>query len=103
MRASIAAVCTLDDVLVHSVDAVSCDLGDETAILHLESGIYYGLDAVSSRIWVLTSEPHSLRQLVTTLLGEYDVSTERCEAEVLALVTDLAEHRLIEIHHAASS
>jgi hypothetical protein len=103
MRAFFSAVSTLDAVVVHSVDAVACDLGDETAILHLESGVYYGLDAVSSRVWTLLSEPSSIRQLVATLLGEYDVSRERCEEEVLTLLSHLAEHRLVEIHDAPYS
>jgi hypothetical protein len=96
-------VTTLDAVVVHSVDAVACDLGDETAILHLETGVYYGLDAVGSRVWSALSEPATVRQLITTLLGEYDVSRERCEEEVFALLGHLAEHRLVEIHSAPSS
>ncbi|MCC2667835.1 MAG: PqqD family protein [Armatimonadetes bacterium] len=103
MRASIATVATLDAVVAHSVDAVACDLGDETAILHLETGIYYGLDAVSSRVWGVLAQPVTVRELVTTLLGEYEVSRERCEEEVFTLLGQLAEHRLVEIHHAASS
>jgi hypothetical protein len=89
-----------DTKIIHSADAVACDLGDETAILHLETGIYFGLDAVSSRIWTLLSEEISLQQLVSQLLQVYDVSRERCESEVIDLLATLAEYRLIEIRHA---
>jgi len=42
-------------MLSHSVvvraDHVACDLEDETVILSLESGEYFGLNAVAATIW----------------------------------------------------
>ena len=73
------------------------DVGGETVILNLESGIYFGLDAVGARIWRLLSEGKTLAEVCDVMLGEYDVTREGIERDVLALVESLRAQRLIEI------
>ena len=48
-------------------------LVDEAAILNLKTGIYYGLDPVGARIWNLIQTPRQLKEILETLLNEYDV------------------------------
>ena len=40
-------------IVVAAKAQVSCDLEGEAAILHRDSGVYYGLDPVGARIWRL--------------------------------------------------
>ena len=42
---------------------VWCDLGAEGAVLHLGTGLYYGLDSVGARIWTLLQQPCSVGEL----------------------------------------
>jgi hypothetical protein len=84
-----------DSCVVASDDQVSTALGDETVILGMADGVYYGLDAVGARIWALLATPHRVSQLVGTILDEFDVSAEQCERDVLALLDELSERRLI--------
>ena len=86
---------TRDSCVVASDDQVSTALGDETVILGMADGVYYGLDAVGARIWALLATPHRVSQLVGTILDEFDVSAEQCERDVLALLDELSERRLI--------
>src|SRR4051794_25151529 len=51
---------------------VSTDLGGEVAILNLEEGKYYGLEAVGSRIWSLVQEPRTVGEIRDVLVREYD-------------------------------
>ena len=45
-------VASTDQFLVHP--SVICrELSGETVLLNLESGVYYGLDAVGTRVWQL--------------------------------------------------
>ncbi len=83
--------------VVAARDEVSCDLGGEAAILQLASGVYYGLDAVGSRIWALVQSPRSVREIRDTLVAEYDVPAERCERDLLDLLQTLVAERLIEV------
>ena len=88
---------TQDTVVAVTPSAVSADMGGEEIILNLTSGIYFGLDAVGARIWSLLKEPRSVANILETLLAEYDVESERCKADLLALLTNLSEAHLIEV------
>jgi hypothetical protein len=78
-------------------DQISADLADEAVILHLKSGVYYGLDGVGARIWALIQEPRVVNDVRDVLLDEYDVDPERCESELLAFLEELAAQALIEV------
>ena len=78
-------------------DQVSCELNEETAILDMKTGVYYGLDPVGARVWELIQQPQTADAVVQQLLDEYEVAAEDCTRDVLALLTDMREHKLIEI------
>ena len=84
-------------VVVAVSGQVSCDLAGETAILDIKSGIYYGLNAVGTRIWNLIQEPRIVTEVRDVLLEEYDVEPDCCERDLLALLQELAAKGLIEI------
>lgn len=87
-----------ESCVVVSDEQVSTALGDETVILGMQDGVYYGLDAVGARIWALLATPHRVTDLVVTLSGEFEVAPDRLERDVLALLDDLADRRLIREH-----
>jgi hypothetical protein len=86
-----------NSVVVAANDQLSADLDDESVILDLESGVYYGLDAVGSRIWSLIQEPKTVNDVRDILLEEYKVDPNRCKRELYALLQELAAHGLVEV------
>jgi|SRR5579872_2753902 len=88
---------TGDSVVVAIKDNVSCALDGETVILNASEGIYYGLDPVGTFIWGLIEQPRSLNAIRDAILEEYDVDAGRCEADLVALIGDLASNRLVEV------
>jgi hypothetical protein len=84
-------------ILVAATDQVSCDLDGESVILHLSSGMYYGLNAIGARIWGLIQAPRSVMEIRDTLLAEYDVDPARCESDLLILLEQLVAERLVEV------
>jgi hypothetical protein len=82
---------------------VSSDLGDEVVVLELTAGAYFGLEGVGARVWQLLSEPRTVREIVQTLLEEYDVEAERCRRDLDALLERLLERGLVEIRGADSA
>jgi hypothetical protein len=74
---------------------VSTSLGDETVILGMADGVYYGLDAVGARVWTLLATPQRVSELVSAVTREFDVRADECERDVLALLDELAERRLV--------
>lgn len=88
---------SLDSIVVASRDQVSTALADEAVILGMTDGVYYGLDPVGARIWHMVEQPIAIAQVVDALVREYEVERDRCAADVLALVRDLAERGLLEV------
>jgi hypothetical protein len=91
------AVISLKTIVVASKENVSCALGDEAAILHMSSGVYYGLDPVGARIWKLLEQPKLVEDLRTAIVDEYDVESAKCESDLLSLLEKLRAEGLIEI------
>ena len=86
---------TSTSCIVLSDEQVSTSLGDETVILGMADGVYYGLDAVGARLWTLLATPQRVSELVSAVTREFDVRADECERDVLALLDELAERRLV--------
>ena len=78
-------------------DQVSSEIGGEAVILHLGSGTYYGLDEVGNRIWDMIQEPRSVEEVRAAISEEYEVDPDRCEEDIILLLRQLADERLIEV------
>jgi hypothetical protein len=86
---------SLASCVVASDDQVHTRVGEEAVILGLNTGIYYGLAEVGLRVWSLIATPQRVSVLVSTIVDEFDVTRERCEADVLTLLESLLERELI--------
>lgn len=83
--------------MVATSDQVYCNLDGEAVILNFEPEGYFGLDPVGARVWSLVQEPKMVKEVLDTLLKEYDVEPPVCERDLLALLQDLVAEGLIEI------
>jgi hypothetical protein len=72
-------------------------VGDEIVILDLDSGTYFGLDAVGSRLWALIAGNHTVGEVLETMLAEYDVAAEELDRDVFQLLGELEEKKLIVV------
>ncbi len=87
----------LTDKVTIPTQVMARQVGDETVILDLASGTYYGLDPVGARIWQLMAEGQTLAQVRDVILAEYEVTRENLEHDVLALVQTLLERQLVNV------
>ena len=85
----------LTDRLRPHSSVLSRELGGETVLLNLESGIYYGLDAIGTRAWNLLADDHTLADVCSIMVEEYDVSPETLQQDLVALVTELCDKQLL--------
>jgi hypothetical protein len=76
---------------------VSADLDGEVAMMSIEHGEYYVLDAVGSRTWELIEKPIAVSELCARLVEEYDVGAEECARDVLAFLDQMMAKGLIEV------
>jgi len=70
-------------------------VGEETVILDLATGTYFGLDSVGARMWQLMGEGKTLAEICDAMLEEYEVSRDLLERDTVKLAQDLAAHGLI--------
>ncbi len=82
-------------------DHVTCDLSGEAVILQLNDSVYYGLDPVGTSIWQLIQTPRTVTEVRDAIVEEYDVSPERCETDVRALLGEMAQSRLVTVQVSA--
>lgn len=87
----------LSDKLSIPVQVMARTVGDETVILDLASGTYYGLDAVGARIWKLMTDGLSLTDICDVMLNEYEVDSETLQTDVLFLAEDLCAKGLASL------
>ena len=75
-------------------DVVARSVGDETVLLALDTGIYFTLNPVGTLVWRGLESASSLDKIVEQIVSEYDVTPSEAEADVAALLRDLAKSGL---------
>jgi hypothetical protein len=93
---------SFDSIVVASSKQVSCPLGEESAILNLKNSVYYGMNAVGTRVWTLLKEPKKVADVRDAIVDEYDVDAGRCGRDVLALLEQMRDEGLIEVRETAA-
>ena len=83
----------MTDILQRSLalsdDAVESAVGDETIILHLKNGTYFGLDPMGTRIWSLLKEGIEPIEICERLSADYGTPRETVESDVRDFLADL--------------
>ncbi|MEE9391659.1 MAG: PqqD family protein [Planctomycetota bacterium] len=87
---------TTSSTVVAIKEQVSCDLSDDTVVLHLKSGVYFKLNEVGARIWELLVSPRGFLDLQEIIVSEFEVSAEQCEGDLIKILGELAKHGLVE-------
>lgn len=77
-------------------DALFATLSDGAVVLDIQTKKYFSLNETGARIWALLREGLDCDAIISTLLGEYDVTRAAAEEAVTSLVESLAAEKLIE-------
>ena len=88
---------SIRSIVVKAKGHVSADLAGEAAVLGLRNGVYYGLNKTGTEIWSFLSQPRQVGEICGFLAARYNVSKERCERDVAALLEQLDGEGLVEI------
>jgi hypothetical protein len=87
---------TLPTMIVIAPDVMTRKVGDETVILHLGDGSYYGLDVIGTRIWTLLAEGRPPVDVCEAIVAEYEVTRSRAEQDLEALLNELLARGLVK-------
>ncbi len=89
---------TLTSTIKRNPELISSDIDGEKVMMSIESGEYFGLDPVGTRIWELIENPIEVNSLVEQLIDEFDVSREQCEADTFEFLEQLFEKNLLIVN-----
>lgn len=92
---------SLASAVVATAAQISTELDGEVVILNTANGKYYTLEGAGADLWQSLTKPQNdavkVSALCATLQARYEVTPERCEADVLALLQSLAQAGLVEL------
>lgn len=71
-------------------------IGDETILLNLKTGTYFGLDIVGSRFLELLERDGKIAVALRTMVEEFDVKPETLEVDILRLSEEMRSKGLLE-------
>lgn len=87
----------LASIVVRSSEQVSGDIDAQAVLLSIDTGKYYSMNEMGTRIWARIETPVQVDALVEELLAQFDVQRAVCEAEVLAFLARLQTERLLQV------
>lgn len=78
-------------------DVLDADMENETVMMDIEQGRYFGLNETGTRIWALLAKPVAVTDLCDQLTKQFDVPPEQCEQEVVEFLGGLLRRGLLQI------
>ncbi len=84
-------------IICRSTSALYSSIGDETVLMSLERGNYYGLDAIATDIWLRLEEPVSIGDLCARLVEEYEADLPTIQQDVLNLLEQLRTEGFLDV------
>ena len=70
-------------------------------MMSIAQGKYYSVGDTANRIWELIEQPTPLREVVSALVSEFDVSEDVCSDQVRHFVGELIANGLAVEHQGA--
>jgi hypothetical protein len=73
------------------------DLDQETVLMSVDAGAYYGLAGPARSIWTLLEAPLTFGALVDRLVQAYNVSPETCASDLATFLEDMEREGLVRV------
>jgi hypothetical protein len=91
------AAIALDTVVKKNEDIFTGNIDNETVAMSVQNGKYYQLNETGSRIFALLEAPHSVKELIEALEGQFKVDGSTCRQDVLEFLQEMLEYKLITL------
>lgn len=73
------------------------ELENETVLLNLSTGFYFGLDDVGTRMWQALEKHGTVAGAAFELLDEFEVDGARLQQDLQSLTQELCDQGLLEV------
>ena len=85
------------NMLSRTENLLSTQLDEETVLMSIDAGAYYGLEGPARSIWEILETPMTFSALVDRLVEEYRVSPETCAADVERFLGEMEREGLLRV------
>jgi hypothetical protein len=86
-----------EDRLSRVQNLLSTELDQETVLMSIDAGAYYGLEGPARSIWEILETPLTFSALVDRLVEEYRVSPETCAADLQRFLGEMEREGLLRV------
>jgi hypothetical protein len=87
----------VSSVVVRREDIDATDLNGEKVMMDLNKGRYFALNEVGSKIWDIIHRPVEIKDIIGTLLREYDIDEESCREQVIGFIGSMSNAEIIQV------
>jgi hypothetical protein len=82
-------------IVSQSGDALATEVDGEIVLIGIDTGQYYGLDAIGSTIWRGLAQPCRVGDLCARLQADFDGDAETIERDTIAFLEKLTARKLV--------
>jgi hypothetical protein len=86
-----------DDKLSRCENMLSTDLDQETVLMSIDAGAYYGMAGPARSIWEKLATPMTFSALVDLLVEEYAINPADCAADLQKFLGDMEREGLLHV------
>ena len=86
-----------EDKLIRSDKMLSTELDQETVLMSIDAGAYYGMAGPARSIWEKLEKSMTFSQLVELLVKEYAISNEICAADLQGFLSEMEDEGLLRV------
>jgi hypothetical protein len=89
---------TPDTLIRRNPELIAADMDGETVMMDIQSGHYYGINAVGSHVWALLETEQRLDTVVAAVLEAFETQDAMNVAkDVQAFLAEMQAHKLVEM------
>jgi hypothetical protein len=86
-----------NDRLIRTQEMLSTEIDEETILMSIDAGAYYGLKGTAQIIWEKLETPMSFSVLVEALVREYQITPEDCVADLVGFLAEMEREGLLRV------
>jgi hypothetical protein len=86
-----------EDKLFRNQEMLSTELDQETVLMSIDAGAYYGMEGPARSIWEQLATPMTFSSLVDKLVEEYRVSPEACAEDLQGFLGEMEQEGLLRV------
>lgn len=90
-------VLTHNTMLSRSKDILANEVGNDTVMMSIDKGKYYGTNKTGSYIWKVLEQPMTFGDLCSQLAADFNITEDKCAAEVVPFIEQLSNESIIEV------